>query len=108
MEGPALTVAWLERLHGRAEMSVLRFSPWPPEDLRGFTLGHYLVLVTCVDPPDMLEAKGAVGRLARHGFAPSAGLIAVEPRYAGRRRRARNSASQATTRRPIQIGVSRT
>ena len=62
MEDPGRTVEWLERLQGRAEMSVLRFSPWPPEDLRAFTLGHDLVLVPGGNTANML----AIWRV--HGF----------------------------------------
>jgi len=62
MEDTARTVEWFERLRGRAEMSVLRFSPWPPEDLRAFTLGHDLVLVPGGNTANML----AIWRV--HGF----------------------------------------
>ena len=43
-------------------MSVLRFSPWPPEDLRAFTLGHDVVLVPGGNTANML----AIWRV--HGF----------------------------------------
>ena len=46
MEDPSATVGWYERLRGRAQMSHLRFSPWPPTDLRDFVLGHDVILVT--------------------------------------------------------------
>ena len=45
MERPASTVLWYERLRGRAEMTHLHFDPFPPGDLRGFTLSHDIVLV---------------------------------------------------------------
>jgi peptidase E len=46
MEDPARTVWWYERLHGRAEMTHLHFSPWPPAHLRELVLGQDIVLVT--------------------------------------------------------------
>jgi dipeptidase E len=46
MEDPARTVWWYERLHGRAEMTHLHFSPWPPRDLRDLVLAQDVVLVT--------------------------------------------------------------
>ena len=45
MEDPARTVSWYERLHGRAEMRPLHFSPWPPANLRELVLGQDIVLV---------------------------------------------------------------
>jgi dipeptidase E len=45
MEGAASTVWWYERLRERAEMTHLYFNPYPPDDLRGLTLGHDVVLV---------------------------------------------------------------
>ncbi|MBA3734012.1 MAG: peptidase E [Actinobacteria bacterium] len=45
MEDPARTVSWYERLHGRAEMTHLHFSPWPPAGLRELVLGCDIVLV---------------------------------------------------------------
>src|SRR4029078_3322457 len=45
MEDPAGTVSWYERLHGRAEMRPLHFSPWPPANLRELVLGQDIVLV---------------------------------------------------------------
>jgi len=46
MEEAARTVAWYERLEGRAEMRHLYFSPWPPADLRELVFAHDIVLVT--------------------------------------------------------------
>jgi peptidase E len=46
MEAPSSTVAWYERLRGRAEMSHLHFFPWPPAELRELVLEHDVVLVT--------------------------------------------------------------
>jgi dipeptidase E len=46
MEDAAHTVLWYERLAGRASMTHLYFSPWPPADLRELVLGHDLILVT--------------------------------------------------------------
>jgi peptidase E len=46
MEDAARTVAWYERLHGRAEMTHLHFFPWPPADLRELTLDQDVILVT--------------------------------------------------------------
>jgi peptidase E len=45
MEDPARTVSWYERLRGRAEMTHLHFSPWPPAHLRELVLGQDIVLV---------------------------------------------------------------
>src|SRR5438105_15468018 len=39
------TLRVYERFRGRAEVSHLRFFRWPPEDLRGFTLEHDVILV---------------------------------------------------------------
>jgi dipeptidase E len=45
MEDTSSTVWWYGRLHGRAEMTHLHFSPWPPADLRELALGHDVILV---------------------------------------------------------------
>jgi dipeptidase E len=57
MENPYTTIAWLER-----GASVLRFNPWPPEDLRAFTLAHDVIVVGGGNTANML----AVWRV--HGF----------------------------------------
>ena len=44
-EDPAQTVWWYERLRGRAEMTPLHFSPWPPSDLRELVLRQDIVFV---------------------------------------------------------------
>jgi dipeptidase E len=62
MENPYATVDWLERLRGRAELSDLRFNPWPPADLLGFALEHDVILVGGGNTANML----AVWRV--HGF----------------------------------------
>jgi peptidase E len=62
MESPAATVAWYERLRGRATMTHLYFNPYPPEDLRGLTLSHDIVLVTGGNTANAL----AIWRV--HGF----------------------------------------
>jgi peptidase E len=62
MENPYATVDWLERLRGRAELSVLQFHPWPPEDLLGFALEHDVILVGGGNTANML----AIWRV--HGF----------------------------------------
>ena len=62
MENPYATVEWLERLRGRAELSVVNFHPWPPENLLAFTLEHDAVLVGGGSTANML----AVWRV--HGF----------------------------------------
>jgi peptidase E len=62
MENPYATVDWLERLRGRAELSVLRFHPWPPDDLLAFALEHDVILVGGGNTANML----AVWRV--HGF----------------------------------------
>jgi dipeptidase E len=45
MEDATRTVSWYERLRGRAEMTHLHFSPWPPAGLRELVLDQDLVLV---------------------------------------------------------------
>jgi len=62
MEDPARTVWWYERLHGRAEMTHLHFSPWPPAHLRELVLGQDIVLVTGGNTANAL----AIWRV--HGF----------------------------------------
>ena len=62
MEDPARTVSWYERLHGRAEMTHLHFSPWPPANLRELVLGQDIVLVTGGNTANAL----AIWRV--HGF----------------------------------------
>jgi dipeptidase E len=57
MEDPYSVIRWLER-----GASVLRFNPWPPDDLRAFTLGHDLIVVGGGNTANML----AVWRV--HGF----------------------------------------
>jgi peptidase E len=46
MEDANYAVMWYERLAGRAAMTLLRFSPWPPAELRELALGHDVILVT--------------------------------------------------------------
>jgi dipeptidase E len=46
MEDPAATLAWYDRLRGRAELAHLHFSPYPLRDLRELALNHDLILVT--------------------------------------------------------------
>jgi peptidase E len=62
MENPAGTVAWYERLHGRAEMRHLYFDPWPPSELRTVVLEHDVVIVTGGNTANMLAIWRA------HGF----------------------------------------
>ena len=62
MEDPARTVSWYERLHGRAEMTHLHFSPWPPAHLRELVLGQDIVLVAGGNTANAL----AIWRV--HGF----------------------------------------
>jgi dipeptidase E len=45
MEDPRSTVWWYERLRGRAAMTHLHFSPWPPRDLRELALEQDVILV---------------------------------------------------------------
>jgi len=58
MENPTWALDWHDRL-GAPE---LRFNPWPPDDLRGFTLEHDLILVGGGNTANML----AIWRL--YGF----------------------------------------
>jgi dipeptidase E len=46
MEDANSTVCWYGRLAGRAAMTHLQFTPWPPADLRELALGHDAILVT--------------------------------------------------------------
>jgi peptidase E len=62
MESAEHAVQVYERLRGRAEVSFLRFAPWPPADLRGLALGHDVILVGGGNTANML----AVWRV--HGF----------------------------------------
>jgi dipeptidase E len=62
MENPYSALAWHERLRERTALSVLLFNPWPPGDLRRFTLEHDVVLVGGGNTANML----AVWRV--HGF----------------------------------------
>jgi peptidase E len=55
-------VVWYERLEGRAEMTPLRFNPWPPADLRELALAHDVILVPGGNTANML----AIWRV--HGF----------------------------------------
>jgi dipeptidase E len=57
MENPYSAVDWLE-----LGASVLRFHPWPPGDLRAFTLAHDVIVVAGGNTANML----AVWRV--HGF----------------------------------------
>jgi dipeptidase E len=45
MEDSERTLWWYENLRGRAEMTHLFFSPWPPSDLRELVLQHDIVFV---------------------------------------------------------------
>jgi peptidase E len=58
MENPYSALDWRDRLGA----STLRFNPWPPEDLRAFTLDHDVILVGGGNTANML----AVWRV--HGF----------------------------------------
>jgi peptidase E len=46
MEDANYAVLWYERLAGRSAMTLLRFFPWPPADLRKLALAHDMILVT--------------------------------------------------------------
>ena len=58
MENPYSALDWHERLGA----SVLRFAPWPPDDLRAFALEHDVILVGGGNTANML----AIWRV--HGF----------------------------------------
>jgi peptidase E len=62
MEDPAFALSMYERLKPIAEVTFLRFNPWPPADLRAFTLEHDVVLVGGGNTANML----AIWRV--HGF----------------------------------------
>ena len=62
MEDPGGIVRIYEALRGTAEVTHLRFNPWPPEDLRDIVLGHDLIYVGGGNTANML----AVWRV--HGF----------------------------------------
>jgi peptidase E len=61
-EDPSFALLMYERLRRYGEVSFLRFNPWPPEDLRAFTLEHELVVVGGGNTANML----AIWRV--HGF----------------------------------------
>jgi peptidase E len=61
-EDPAVAVEMYERLKPLGEVSFLRFNPWPPDDLRAFTLAHDVIVVGGGNTANML----AVWRV--HGF----------------------------------------
>src|SRR5262249_4126155 len=44
-ENASSILLWYERLHGRAELTHLRFFPWPPENLRELALAQNVILV---------------------------------------------------------------
>jgi dipeptidase E len=62
MEDPAFALSMYERLKPLAEVTFLRFNPWPPSDLRALTLEHDVVLVGGGNTANML----AIWRV--HGF----------------------------------------
>jgi peptidase E len=62
MEDPAMAVRMYELLRPRGEVSFLRFNPWPPDDLHGFTLAQDVIVVGGGNTANML----AVWRV--HGF----------------------------------------
>jgi dipeptidase E len=62
MEHPEIALAMYERLKDRGDVSFLRFNPWPPAELRGFTLAHDVIVVGGGNTANML----AVWRV--HGF----------------------------------------
>jgi dipeptidase E len=55
-------VLWYEQLRGRAELTHLRFFPWPPGDLRELALAQDLILISGGNTANAL----AIWRL--HGF----------------------------------------
>jgi dipeptidase E len=61
-EDPSATVAWYDRLRGRADMTHLHFFPWPPADLRERALASDIILVTGGNTANAL----AIWRV--HGF----------------------------------------
>jgi dipeptidase E len=62
MENSAFAVAMYESLKEHCEVSFLRFNPWPPADLRAYTLAHDVIFVGGGNTANML----AVWRV--HGF----------------------------------------
>jgi dipeptidase E len=61
-EDPALALQVFELVRERAELRLLRFNPWPPNDLREVALGQDAILVAGGNTANML----AVWRV--HGF----------------------------------------
>ncbi|HEY1366075.1 MAG TPA: peptidase E [Gaiellaceae bacterium] len=61
-EDPTSTLAWYERMRGRADVTHVHFFPWPPADLEELTVAHDVVLVSGGNTANML----AVWRV--HGF----------------------------------------
>jgi peptidase E len=62
MEDPRSALLVYEQLKDRGPVSFLRFNPWPPADLRAFTLAHDVIVVGGGNTANML----AVWRV--HGF----------------------------------------
>ena len=62
MEAPHSAIDWYDALHRFADVTFLRFFPWPPADLRALTLAHDVVFVTGGNTANML----AIWRV--HGF----------------------------------------
>ncbi|MFN2472128.1 MAG: Type 1 glutamine amidotransferase-like domain-containing protein [Gaiellaceae bacterium] len=60
-EDPWWIVKVFESLSGRADVSLLLFHPWPPENLREYVLGHDLVLVPGGNTANMLAIWRAHG-----------------------------------------------
>jgi dipeptidase E len=61
-EDPAQTLRIYDAYGGRAELSRVEFFPWPPENLRDYTLAHDLIVVGGGNTANML----AIWRV--HGF----------------------------------------
>jgi dipeptidase E len=53
-EDPAQTLRIYDAYGGRAELSRVEFFPWPPENLRKYTLGHDLIVVGGGNTANML------------------------------------------------------
>jgi dipeptidase E len=61
MEDPTMALRMYEQLKPRGEVSFLRFNPWPPDDLRGFTLAQDAIVVGGGNTANMLAVWRVYG-----------------------------------------------
>ena len=74
-EDPWWIVRVFESFSGRADVSLLLFNPWPPDQLRDYVLGHDVVLVPGGNTANMLAVWRAHGVDAILREAWDAGVV---------------------------------